>query len=92
MTSTANSSNLQTEKKASLSRQATLEPVLHKFDVVAVAIVALGGGLVVLTAIALAVIGLIRLIPNLWAGTSNHWVLLIFALAAVWIAARRKHM
>jgi hypothetical protein len=64
--------------------------VLRQIDLIAITIVLLGTCFLGLAAVAFAVIQLARLVSNHWAQPADRWLVMILALAIVWVIVRWK--
>ncbi|HEX4349243.1 MAG TPA: hypothetical protein VH251_02590 [Verrucomicrobiae bacterium] len=92
MTTAEKSTNEPGLKEFSIHRDAKLDPVLGRIDLVAIVIGLLGVCLLGVVALVMAVIELAKLVASLWSDSLDRWLMVTLAVAIVWILARWKRL
>lgn len=68
-----------------------LNSALHRIDLVAIAVALLGLCFLAVTVLVLAVIDLAKFVAAHWSVATDRYLLIILAVAIVWVAVRWKH-
>jgi hypothetical protein len=92
MTTVEKSASQPGLKNISEARDGKTNLIAGRIDVVAVLIALLCVCLFGFLAAALAVVQFAELISSLWSNSFDRWLVLAFAVAVVWVAARWKKL
>jgi hypothetical protein len=79
-------------KEQSFSQSGRLDAVLGPIDLMAILTMLLGLALLGIGAVALAVMGLAKLLSNLCSDSFDRWLILALGLSTVWVVTRWKRL
>jgi hypothetical protein len=68
------------------------DSILGRIDLFAVLTLVLGMAILALMGLAMAAVGLARLLLILWGDSAARWPVVALGLALVWVVARRKRL